>query len=536
MRTGKEYRASLKDGRSVYVLGIGQIDDITTHPATKSMVDAYALWYDRLNDLAWHDRVLTPPDAKGHRRPIAFQVPQCEDDLKRLGRQISATLFPSGGNMTHTPGYGALIALGLLDTLHAMKLSEAEIAIAAAYRDDLARTGRFLTFSAGGAPAGVRFSKREEDRAAIRLVRETDGGIIISGKISMHTSSPFADDVFIAGATRLRETDEHYSWFIIPVNAPGVRLIARKPSARYENPFLSPMTHQFDELDAMMWLDDVFLPWERVFKAESPLGAAQTSGHPLGGGHHRRSNLMAWLFWHQHYCWLAKAEFTLGLALAAADAMGSKESRPIIEQLTDMVIDVQTARSCTIAAECDPELSDGGFLMPGQLHVASASLHTLHARQRLAETARRIPGSSVVVAPSDQDFENEAIAAGLEQSFGGKGYTARQRAALLNLIWDNVSSHLDGRESTYEMHAGGGVTLWRNQMRVLFPSYDELANGVLDAIAMDMPKIDMSSLQNPLPPRRAAQVAVPTPASAVAAVIEKAAAAVEVEPAGAKTP
>ena len=46
MRTGAEYRAALRDGRRVWVLGEGLIEDVTSHPATRAMVDEYVAWYD----------------------------------------------------------------------------------------------------------------------------------------------------------------------------------------------------------------------------------------------------------------------------------------------------------------------------------------------------------------------------------------------------------------------------------------------------------------------------------------------------------
>jgi len=60
------------------------------------------------------------------------------------------------------------------------------------------------------------------------------------------------------------------------------------------------MSSRYDELDGKLWLDQVLVPWERVFLTE-PTPEAVAS----------------WLFWHQLYCWLSKGEFALGLALAA---------------------------------------------------------------------------------------------------------------------------------------------------------------------------------------------------------------------------
>ena len=70
MRTGDEYRASLRDGRKVLVIGEGLIDDVTTHPATRAMVDAYAAWYDRQCDPEWADVVLTPTQAHAPARAV----------------------------------------------------------------------------------------------------------------------------------------------------------------------------------------------------------------------------------------------------------------------------------------------------------------------------------------------------------------------------------------------------------------------------------------------------------------------------------
>lgn len=502
MLTGNEYRSSLKDGRDVWILGEGRIEDVTTHPATRRMVDAYAEWYDRHVDPAWTETLLTPGKSDGDRRPLAFEVPGAIEQLRGLGRAISAVSFLTGGNMTHTPGYGALIALGLLDTVRAMDLFPVEIANAAAYREDLAHTGRFLTFSAGGAPIGFRYRADERERAAIRVIRECDDGLVISGKVGMHTSSPFAHDVFVSGAAKRRPDDEHFTWFIIPVGAPGVRVVARKIAARHPHPEVAPLSHRYDELDAQLWLEEVFVPFERVFTAESPLGAGP-------GGSGKSTNLVGWLLWHQHHGWLAKLEFSLGLALASLELMGARNNPAAVNQVVDLLIEVQTARTCMTAAECDPDTTDGGFLLPGQAHLASASLHSFRIRQQVTETLRRLPGSSLVMSPAPSDFEDAAIAAGLEDALGGGGYSARQRAALMNLIWDNVSSGLDGRESTYEMHANGGVPAWRTRLRSAFKDYNALANGVLKTLDVHIPEIDVSSIA--APPRQAAPGAPVSP-------------------------
>ena len=85
------------------------------------MVDEYARWYDRHFDPDWQDILLTARDTFGELRPLAFELPRSSAHLQPLDKALKAMLFSSGGNMTHNPGYGALIALGLVNHLTAMR-------------------------------------------------------------------------------------------------------------------------------------------------------------------------------------------------------------------------------------------------------------------------------------------------------------------------------------------------------------------------------------------------------------------------------
>ena len=489
MRTGADYRKSLRDARDVWVVGEGAVADVTTHPSTSAMVDEYVAWYDRHFDADWQDILLTPSDENGQRRPLALTPPKSSEDLRRLGKAISAVHFVTGGNMTHTPGYGALIALGMLNSLKRLNHSAEEIEAAEAYLESLAESGRFLTFAGGGPLIGTRLREAESERAALRLVSESAEGIVVSGKIQMHTSTPFAEDLLITSRDEMPQGSGRLLWFIVPVNSPGLKVVSRRTAARHENRFLSPLSSRFDELDSMVWMEDVFVPRSQVF-----------TGEPLN--RNRSHSLVCWLLWHHSYGWLAKAELTLGLALALAEIMGIKENPQTIEQLVELTVNVQTTRTCMAAAELEPETTESGHALPNQIHVAAAGINTLRVRQRMGEILRGLPGSSLVNAPADTDFADPKMAAGLEDAFGGGGYTAMQRAALLQLAWDQVSSGLDGREAVFELHASGGLDAWRRQLASWFGSYNELANGVQEFVQVDLPPMDLSSLQEVAPPLR----------------------------------
>ena len=485
MRSGAAYRQALRDGRRVWVMGEGLIEDLATHPATRGMTEAYTAWYDRHADPNWQDTLMVPARCGGGRIPYAALVPLGAEDLRGMGRCISATTFLNAGNITHTPAYGHLIALGIETTVRAYGRFPRQIEAAAAYRRSIAETGRFLTFCSGAATIGYRLREDPAERGALRVVGETERGVVISGKVGMHTSPAWAEDVYI-GANSGLDIGGHRATFVVPVNAPGVTVMCRKIAAHEANPFAAPLSSRSDELDGQLWLDEVFVPHGQVFLVEANV-------EPIA----------RWLFWHQLYGWLSKAEFALGLAMACTEAMGLKQHPPTVELLMDIVTGVQTVRTCLTAAELDAQFTPEGYAYPNHSHLAAGSIAMLKARQGITETLRVLPGSSLVVAPTDWDLASPEVGAGLAESFGGGGFTALQRSALLQMASDHACSALDARESAFELHANGGIAAWRGRLRKSFDRWNELANAVLKQAVVAMPAVDLSSIPAaPLASRR----------------------------------
>src|SRR5580704_18027780 len=129
MRVGAKYREALRDGRKVFVMGEGRIDDVTTHPATSAMVEQYVAWYDRHFDPAWADTLLTRSGV-----PWSFVLPKTSTEAVAIGRCIQETILLSAGNITHTPLYGHLIALYVLTAAETRNAGPQHAANAMAYR------------------------------------------------------------------------------------------------------------------------------------------------------------------------------------------------------------------------------------------------------------------------------------------------------------------------------------------------------------------------------------------------------------------
>ena len=102
----------------------------------------------------------------------------------------------------------------------------------------------------------------------------------------MHTSQTYAEDVYVGTLTGL-EIDGHPVGFIVPVNAPGVTVLCRKVATRDRDPCCSLLSIRYDEFDGQIWLDNMFIPWERVlirYRSDAALVAMASPPRLAGQG------------------------------------------------------------------------------------------------------------------------------------------------------------------------------------------------------------------------------------------------------------
>ena len=162
---------------------------------------------------------------------------------------------------------------------------------------------------------------------------------------------------------------------------------------------------------------------------------------------------------------------------------GSVSTSRRSEYLMDLVVDVQTVRTCQTAAELDPELTTDGYAFPAAPTSPRAASPCRRRGSGWRRSCESCPARRSSSRRRTRIWQRLRWRPGSRSRSAGGGYTALQRAALLQLAADHVASALDGRESAFELHANGGLVAWRARLRQCFSRYNELANGVLQRAA-----------------------------------------------------
>ncbi|MBW3634630.1 MAG: 4-hydroxyphenylacetate 3-hydroxylase, partial [Chloroflexi bacterium] len=99
IRTGDEYRDSIRDGRDVWVNG-ERVADVTTHPMFKPLVDIRARIYDMAHEPETRAVMTTLDRESGERFPVGLQLPRTREDWTAKRRAVDAVMDDIGGVVT----------------------------------------------------------------------------------------------------------------------------------------------------------------------------------------------------------------------------------------------------------------------------------------------------------------------------------------------------------------------------------------------------------------------------------------------------
>ena len=182
IRTAAEYRESIRDGREVWIDG-ERVEDVTTHPAFKPIVDVRARIYDMAHETETRDVMSYVDPGSGERCAVGPKLPTSKDDWTAKRRAVDAVLDDIGGVVTRVGDETVGEMWALFDGQDV--LAEIDPRFSAHIRDHVQRAAVLDPFhvSANTDPKGDR-ARRPQDQdpdVLLHVVRETDDGIVVRG-------------------------------------------------------------------------------------------------------------------------------------------------------------------------------------------------------------------------------------------------------------------------------------------------------------------------------------------------------------------
>jgi len=451
LKTGSEHLESLRDGRVVYI-GSEKVDDVTTHPAFRNAARSIAGIYDMKRDFSFQE---------GKEKFSAyFLKAKTREDLEKRTRVHRAIADMSHGLLGRSPDHVSSFVTGM--AMNSSVFGKFEKNLLAYYekmrKEDL--YGVYAVIPPQAARNPEFYTRQNIPVPTLRVVREDDDGVVVSGMKMLATGAVFANEIWIGNLIPLAPNQLAESiTCAVPVGTPGVTLWSRKPfelHARCE--FDSPLAWRFDETDSMVMCDNVKVPWERVFVHMDAVLARdiyiKTPGHCYGN---HQSNVR----------FHAKMQLIVGLASKIAQASGSHEI-PAVREVLGRLCALEAALGGMIAgqiqdAEDWPVVGNEGFKTFNRRYMYAALNWCTESHSSIIEALRELCGGGIFQMPADITVMHDPkLRAQFEQYWQTPQLAAVERMKLYKLAWDLIGSEFAGRHLQYEKFYAGASFIVRN--------------------------------------------------------------------------
>ena len=444
LRTGQQYRDSIRDGRRIWING-ERVKDVTVHPQFKPLVDIRARIYDLAHEDATRD--ILSYEENGERYSVGLKLPHNQSDWHAKRLATDTILEDVGGVVTRVGDETAGEMWSLYDGQDI--LNEVDPRFSVNIRNHIQRVVDRDPFhvSANTDPKGDR-SKRPQDQdpdMLLHVVKETDAGIVVRGA-KYETAAAYANQAFTKPTIANwgnSELSDYAVGFVCDFSSPNLRFIARTGFAGRAPAEDYPLANRFDEVDCLVIYDDVLIPWENVLFYQHTKAAAF-----IRATLHRYS---AFAFVQRN---LKLADMLIGAALWNVRQTGLENQQAVQEKLATLACYREGINAHLTAAITNAEKSPGGLMMPNQSLLMTGRVHACSQLHHMMHIARELCGGQICVTPDAASFADEEAGIWLKKYYTlNENWDSNDRRKLLAFARDLLNSDYAGHRLTFQLFA-----------------------------------------------------------------------------------
>src|SRR6059036_706699 len=246
LRTVEQYKESLRDGRVVYFRG-HRVEDVTKHPVIGIAVNHAAIDYAMAHQPEHRDLTVYRDPGSGDEYSRYFKIPRVSEDLLQRSELIetSTRLGRTVVVLVKEIGTDCLFALHLIAKQMDVQLGTKYLPSVRAMFEHCRNNDLAMAVAQTDAKGDRSRGPAEQAHPDyyVRVVDRRPGGIVVRGA-KVHTSvAPNANELFVIPTRNLTQADKDYAVaFCIPLNTPGLKMIASPYGRGHESTFTHPVS------------------------------------------------------------------------------------------------------------------------------------------------------------------------------------------------------------------------------------------------------------------------------------------------------
>ena len=246
------------------------------------------------------------------------------------------------------------------------------------------------------------------------------------------------------------------------MNTQGLKFQCRDTVDLGRSHFDHPAGSRFEEMDAIVFFDDVLVPWERVF-LYNDVARCNQWGERTNRNAHTGHQVVTKN--------VVKCEFMLGLASLMVETLGSGDLPQTQHLVAELIENLEITKALLAASEAQASTDEWGIFCPDYRPLLVARKQMITMYPRMAEILHLLGSSSLMALPAEADL-NGPLAEDIHRYMDTDTATAEERIRLFRLAWDVSCSAFGGRQTLYERYFGGDAA--RNAA-LLYQIYDRSA-------------------------------------------------------------
>ncbi|TCI00533.1 4-hydroxyphenylacetate 3-monooxygenase [Roseococcus sp. SYP-B2431] len=457
VKDGAQHLSAVRDGRAVYLNG-KLVGDVTAHPAYRNAIGSAAMLYDHQARPENIER-MTFDLGGGRRVNRAWQHPRSYGEMVERRKALVEWAELTCGFLGRSPDHVASSVSA--QYMGAEVFDRHDPARGKAFRDwyEHARANDlFLTYVINNVQGDRSKAFGDQGEGAedmiARIVDEDSSGITIRGAKLFATSAIMANEIFVGSGQPLKRGEEDMAFSCaLPMNAKGMKLLSRRSfeeaaTSEYDH----PLSFRYDENDALIFFDDVKVPWERIFVyRDTDMCRAQL--HDTGA--HVYQNYQAQIRLS------VKLRFLVGLARGVAETIGTVNMPPVREQLGKLASQAALIEGMVLGMEAGGQMV-GEYYLPNKHLLYAAQVQSQEMYPQVIQVIRELAGGALLMLPSSvEDFSHPELSRVIAATQISPAMTGEERVKLMKLTWDAVGTEFASRHLQYEMFYAGGQYVTR---------------------------------------------------------------------------
>lgn len=449
-RSGSAFLQSLEDGRAIYLDG-KRVDKVTEHPAFRNAARSIANLFDHQAKPENLDKMTYASPKTGERVSRMWQLPTSLEELVARREALTAWAETHFGFMGRSPDHVAstIAAFHMGSEIYEPHGAERAKAVRDYY--EYARDRDLYLSYVIIDPQGDRSKSRSEGGNAdltVSVCGEDADGITLRGAKMLGTGAVLSDEILVSTLRPMQEGEGKWAFTaVLPMNAPGLKIMSRRSyEAAATSEFDYPLAARFDENDALIFFEEVKVPWDRVF-VNGDVGTQFAQWHQTPA--HSYQNYQA------EIRLMVKLRFLVGLARRIAETTASINFPQVVEKLGELSSQLQIIEAFVIAMEAKG-WRYGDYYLPDREMLYASQVQSQSLYPKVVQTLRDLAGGGMIMLPSSvADFAEPEIASVIGRSQYSPTTDSVGRVKLFKLAWDAVGSEFGSRHHQYEMFYSG---------------------------------------------------------------------------------